>query len=138
MNYVIAGAMSGLFMASAFISVGSILLFIIAKNPTPILKTVLAKVSYMTLVLGLVALSYPVWMIFGVALGLLYRAMGGGGETTNAFGSPNVLFTAIVVGATPILSVPPAILFRRVLVGVSVLSVTFMGVFGWLLPFLAE
>ena len=137
MNYVIAGAASGLFMASVFISVGSIILFIIAKNPTPTLKAVLVKVPYMTLVVGLVALSYPVWVIFGVALGLLYRAMEGVGPS-NAFGSPNVLFTAIVVGATPILSVPPAILFRRVLVGVSVLAITFMGVFGWLLPLLAE
>ena len=137
MNYVIAGAASGLFMASVFISVGSIILFIIAKNPTPTLKAVLVKVPYMTLVVGLVALSYPVWVVFGVALGLLYRAMEGV-EPGNAFGSPNVLFTAIVVGATPILSVPPAILFRRVLVGVSVLAITFMGVFGWLLPLLAE
>ena len=137
MNYVIAGAASGLFMASVFISVGSIILFIIAKNPTPTLKAVLVKVPYMTLVVGLVALSYPVWVVFGVALGLLYRAMEGA-EPGNAFGSPNVLFTAIVVGATTILSVPPAILLRRVVVGVAALAVTFMGVFGWLLPLLAE
>lgn len=137
MSYVIAGATSGLFMASVFISVGSVLLFIIAKNPTPRLKAVLAKVSYMTLVVGLVVLSYPVWVIFGAAVGLLYRAMGGG-EAASAFGSPNVLFTAIVVGATTILSVPPAILLRRAVVGVAALAVAVMGVFGWLLPLLAE
>ena len=137
MRYIIAGATSGLFMASVFISVGSVLLFFLAKNPTPTVQAVLAKVSYMTLIIGVVVLSFPVWLIFGAAMGLLYRASVSEG-LTSAFGTPNVVFTAIVVVAVTILSVPPAILLRRMLPSVAILAVTFMGVFGWLMPLLAE
>ena len=136
MSYVIAGVTSGLFMASAFITVGSVLLFLLAKKPNPAVGAVLVKVSYMRLVMGGVLLSYPVWVIFGAAMGLLYRASEGE-DSVSAFGSPNVVFTATVVAAATILSVPPAIILRRVILGIAALAVTFMAVFGWLMPLLA-
>ena len=69
-------------------------------------------------------------------MGLLYWASEGE-DSVSAFGSPNVVFTATVVAAVTILSVPPAIILRRVILGVAALAVTFMAVFGWLMPLLA-
>ena len=137
MSYVIAGATSGLFMASVFISIGPVMLFFLAKDPAPALRAVMARVSSMTFVMGIVVLSYPTWAVFGAAMGLLYRASEGS-DPSGGLGSPNIAFTAAVVVAAAILSVPPAILLRRVLLGVVGLTATFMGVFGWLMPLLAE
>ena len=136
-RYLIAGAASGLFMASVFISVGPVVLFFLAKDPPPALRAIMARVSSMTLVMGIVVLSYPTWAVFGAAMGLLYRASAGT-DPSGALGSPNIAFTAAVVIAAAILWVPPAILLRRVMLGVVALAVTFMGVFGWLMPLLAE
>ena len=137
MSYVLAGATSGLFMASVFVAIGPVMLFILAKDPPPALHSVLVRVPPMTMMMGMLVLAYPTWAVIGIALGLLYRASSSE-AAAGGLGSPNLGFTAAVIAAAIILSLPPAVLLRRVLAGVAAMALTFAGVFGWLLPFLAR
>jgi len=136
MTYLIAGATSGLLMASVFVTAGPIMLFALAKDPSPFFRSLLDKVSPMALMMSLVVLAFPTWAVVGAAIGLVYRASitetpGGG------MGSPNLAYTLAIVAVGVVGAAPIALLLRRVVVGVAVLTVTFIGVFGWLLPLFA-
>jgi hypothetical protein len=69
--------------------------------------------------------------------GLLYRisdaeAPGGG------LGSPNLVFTVAMLVVAIMMATPLAILLRRVAPGVAAMTLLFVGIFGWLLPFMAR
>ena len=137
MTYALVGAVSGLMMASAFVSVGVLMLFFLVKDPPPALRPLLRRTRPAVLTIGLVVLAYPVWSILGAVMGLLLRltvaqAPGGG------MGSPNLAFSlaVLVVGALAALLL--VLLLRRVVAGVAALALTFVGLFGWLLPHLAK
>ena len=137
MSYVIAGATVGLLMASVVVGVGPIMLFSLARDPSPFMRSMLEKVSPMPLMMALVVLAYPTWGVVGAALGLLYRAStveapGGG------LGSPNLVYTLAIAVVALVMALPIALLLRRVAVGVAALTLTFAGLFGWLLPFFAR
>ena len=123
-------------MASVFVAISPVMLFLLAKDPSPALRSVLDRVPPMTMMMGMLVLAYPTWAVIGIALGLLYRASSNE-ATTGGLGSPNLGFTAAVTLAAIVLSLPPAVLLRRVLAGVAAMAFAFAGVFGWLLPLLA-
>ena len=87
--------------------------------------------------MGVVVLAYPVWGGVGAVAGLLFwvsqREAPGGG-----LGSSNLVFTLAIVVVAAMLAAPLGLLLRRVVAGVLALAVAFMGLFGWLLPFLAR
>ena len=136
MTYLIAGATSGLLVASVFVTAGSIMLFALAKNPSPLSRSLMDKVSPMVLMISLTVLAFLAWTVLGAAIGLVYRA-----STTeipgSGMGSPNLTYTLAIVAVGVVGAAPIALLLRRVVVGVAVLTLTFVGVFGWLLPFFA-
>ena len=137
MSYLIAGAFSGLLMASVTAAFGPIMLFSLAKDPTPIFRAILNRVPPIYMTLGLVVLTYPAWTVAGGAAGLLYRVsleqLPGKG-----LGSPNLAFTIAIVVVAIMLVTPVALLLRRVIAGLAAMTVIFIGVFGWLLPFMAR
>ena len=103
-------------MASVFITVSMISLFLVLKNRREMMMPVMEKYPPMTFAMGIVALSYPTWAVIGGALALLYRisleqAPGGG------MGSPNLAYTLAIAGIAILLAAPLAILFRRMLIG---------------------
>ena len=136
MSYVAAGAASGILMASVFMAVAPIILFVLAKDPAPLFRAFLDKISPLALMMGSVVLGFPVWGLVGAVVGLLYwastEAVPGGG-----MGSPNLLYTVAVVVVALAVAVPLGLMLRRVAPGIAVLTLTFVGLFGWLLPFLA-
>ena len=137
MSYVIAGALSGLLMASVTVALGPIMLFNLAKDPSPFFRELLRRVPPIYMTMGLVAVSYPAWTAIGAAAGALYgvsseQAPGGG------MGSSNLVFTAAIVVVAIMMAAPLALLLRRVLAGVAAMTIIFVGLFGWLLPFLAR
>ena len=130
----IDGAVLGMLMASVFITVSMISLFLVMKNRRERMMPVMEKYPPMTLAMGIVAVSYPTWAVIGGALALLYRvsleqAPGGG------IGSPNMAYTLAVAAITILLAAPLAILFRQMLVGVVAVLLLFMAIFGWFLPY---
>ena len=136
MSYVAAGAVSGVLMASVFMGVVPVILFVLAKEPSPRFRAFLDRVSPMSLMMGSVVLGFPVWGIIGAVIGLLYwastEAVPGGG-----MGSPNLLYTLAIAVVAAAVAVPLALLLRRVAIGLALLALTFLGIFGWLLPYLA-
>lgn len=137
MSYVVAGAISGFLMASVFIAISPIMLFILAKEPSPKYQLTLGKLSPTALMMSIVALAYPTWAVIGVATGLLYSAV----DTENSSSGtiiPNLSYTITIVFATIVLAVPIALLLKRVLLGVVTMALLFAGIFGWALPFFAH
>ena len=69
----IDGAVLGMLMASVFITVSMISLFLVLKNRREQMMPVMEKYPPMTLAMGIVAVSYPTWAVIGGILALLYR-----------------------------------------------------------------
>ena len=123
-------------MASIFITVSMVSLFLTMKNRRESAMPVMEKYPPMRLAMGVIAVSYPTWAVFGGVFALLYRvsleqAPGGG------IGSPNMAYTLAVVAIAVMLGVPLGILFRRMLAGVLTITLLFMAIFGWFLPYFA-
>ncbi len=123
-------------MASVFITVSMVSLFFVLKDRRERMMPVMQKYPPMTLAMGTVAVSYPTWAVMGGILALLYRvcleqAPGGG------LGSPNLAYTLAILGVAFALAAPLAIVFRRMIIGVLTITLTFLAIFGWFLPYFA-
>ena len=134
MTVVIAGAASGFIMALVFATAGVMMLFTVAKNPSPEIKPVFAKFSPKTLALSMVTVGYPIWGIIGSLIGLIYKIstehVPGAG-----LGSPNMVFTLAIVVVAVVMAAPFFLLFKRLSVGLLIITLSFIGVFGWFLPY---
>ena len=121
-------------MASVFITVGELMLFFLYKNRTPAMEDFFERVPPARLAMGIVAVAYPTWAGIGALFALLYlistREAPGGG-----LGSPNLVFTLAVVVVSLLMAAPVMYLLRRVIMGVLALTVLFIGLFGWFLPY---
>lgn len=136
MSHIVAGVVSGLLMAAVFLVVVPIMLFFIFKSGPPWFLALTKRVSPMALMMGMLIFAYPTWAFVGVVLGLLLL----GAEAVvpqDGLGSENLLFTLVVTVGAFVLVAPYVILTRRVTPGPAVLTLTFILVFGWVLPFLA-
>jgi hypothetical protein len=134
---VIAGAFSGLLMAAVTVAVGPILLFRMAKNPTPYFRALLERVPPIYMTMGIVVMAYPAWVIVGVAMGILYRisdteAPGGG------LGSSNLVYTVAVSAVLVMMAAPFAVLLKNARLTIALTTLLLVGMFGWLLPFMAR
>ena len=132
----IDGAMLGMLMASMFIAISMISLFLALKNRREQMMPIMEKIPPMSLAMGIVAMSYPTWAVIGGILALLYRisleqAPGVG------VGSPNMAFTLAIVIIALMIAAPLAIVFRGMRGGVLSCTLLFVGIFGWLLPYFA-
>lgn len=129
-----SGAMIGLLMASIFITLGELMLFFLYKNRTPAMEPFFERVPPSQLAMGIVAVAYPTWAGIGALFALLFlisvREAPGGG-----LGSPNLVFTVAVVVMSLMMAAPIMYLLRRVVMGVVALTITFIGLFGWFLPY---
>ncbi|MCH8109678.1 MAG: hypothetical protein IIB15_06070 [Chloroflexi bacterium] len=137
MNELIAGAASGFLMASVFVGAGMIMLFIIVRNPPPGLQPIFEKIPPATIAMSVVVLAYPTWGAIGAVTGLLYKVsveqIPGGG-----IGSPNMVFTLGIVVVAVMMAAPFVILLRQVLSGVLTITIAFIVIFGWFLPYFAR
>ena len=133
----IAGAAAGLIYMLVFVAVGPVMVFSLARDSESRAAAFVRRVNPTTLMLGLVVAAYPIWTLFGGMLGLLYRlsiqAAPGSG-----LGSGNLAYTLALALVTLMVAVPAVVLLRRVALGVVVIAVAFVGIYGWLLPFLVD
>ena len=137
MSELIAGAASGFLMASVFVSGGMLMLFSIVKNPTPAFQYIFQSFAPAKIAMSVVVLAYPTWGTIGAVAGLLYKIsveqIPGGG-----IGSPNMVFTLGIIVVAVLMAAPFMILLRQVLAGVLTMTVMFIGIFGWFLPYFAR
>ena len=86
----------------------------------------------MKLMLGMVVFAYPSWAFVGVVFGLVLLVAE---EVAPSVGT--MLFTALVTVVAVALAVPYFVVTRRVTPGPAALTIAFVAIFGWVLPFLA-
>lgn len=123
-------------MASVFIALGELTLFFIVKKRPPELRFLLDTIPPSFMAMSIVAIAYPFWGAVGAATAVLYQislseAPGGG------VGSPNVVFTLAVVIVSVLMAAPFFILLRSVLPWIIAMTLIFVGLFGWFLPYFA-
>lgn len=123
-------------MAAVFVVITPIALVVLSEDPGPRFRTLLERVSPMMLTMGVAVLSYPVWVLVGVLLGLTY-ALVEEAEFVEGIGSPNLVFTVFIVLIGASMAVPLMVLLRRVAWAVGLLVLVFVALFGWALPYLS-
>lgn len=136
MSHIVAGAFGGVLMALVSTTVGSLMLFFLTKDPAPWFAALEERLSPMQMTMGLVILGYPIWALLGGMLGVLYWASTEAAPAWGA-GSPNMLFTVLVVAASVVAIAPFVMVLRRVVAGFVALALCFAGIFGWLVPHMA-
>ena len=121
MSYVLAGSFGGVLMALVSTTVGSLMLFFLTKEPPPWFTALEDRLSPMQMTMGLVILGYPTWA-----------------APAAGAGSPNLVFTLLVVIVDAAAVAPFVVVLRRVVVGFIALAVCFAGIFGWLVPHMSR
>ena len=128
--------MLGLLMASVFIALGEMMLFFIVKKRPPELRFLLDTIPPSSMAMGIVGIAYPAWGGIGAVTAVLYQSslneVPGGG-----IGSPNMVFTLAIVVVSVLMAAPFFVLLRSVLPWVVALTLIFVGLFGWFLPYFA-
>jgi len=108
------------------------------RSRVPALALVVPQqVPVVALTVVLFGFTFLFWTGLGIVLGLILmgledRAPEGG------LGSPSLAFTLIIVFASAVACIPPAVMLRSGRRYVIAAAVVFLGVFGWLMPYLAQ
>jgi hypothetical protein len=137
MEEVFAGFVSGYIMALIFSGLAA-LMVVRARSRFPYLaKAIAPNISAVGLAVPISLIAFLLWTAIGMFLGLLYRyaldeAPGGG------LGSPNLLYTVLIISfaGLPLAAIVGA--FRRLPWQVAVMGLSFIVLFGWVLPRLAQ
>jgi len=137
MEEVFAGFISGYIMALIFTGLTA-LMIVQARSRIPYLvKAIAANISAVALTVPISLIAFLLWTAIGMFLGLLYRytleeAPGGG------LGSPNLLYTLLVISFAGLTLTAVVAAFRRLPWQVAVMGLSFIALFGWVLPRLAQ
>jgi hypothetical protein len=137
MAEVFAGFVCGYAVALVFTPLVA-LMIINARSRVPYLaKAIAPNISAVALTVPISLFAFLIWTAIGMVLGLLYR----GAEQNipqGGLGSPNLLYTALVVsfGVSTLMLI--ALGLRRLPWSMLVIGVAFVGGFGWAMPYLAR
>jgi len=137
MAEVFAGFVCGYAVALVFTPLAA-LMIVNARSRIPYLaKAIAPNISAVALMVPVSLVGFLIWTAIGMVLGLLYR----GAEQNipeGGLGSPNLLYTALVLsfGGSALMLI--ALALRRLPWQVAVIGVTFVGGFGWAMPYLAR
>jgi len=137
MAEVFAGFVCGYAVALLFTPLVA-LTIVNARSHIPYLaKAIAPNISAVALTVPISLFAFLIWTAIGMVLGLLYR----GAEQNipqGGLGSPNLLYTALVLsfGGSALMLI--ALALRRLPWQVLVIGVAFVGGFGWAMPYLAR
>ena len=137
MAAVFAGFIIGYAFSLLFTAFASVMLVSARSRVTYLAKAIAPNISAVMVAVPVSIVAFLGWTLLGLVLGLLY-----GGATDNlegeGLGSPNWPFTLGVILAGLAFLAVVAYAWRRVPWQVLALTVAFVGLFGWALPYLAE
>jgi hypothetical protein len=137
MEEVFAGFVSGYIMALIFSGLVAIMV-VERRSRIPYLAKVIApNLSAAALAVPISLIAFLLWTAIGMLFGLLYRytlqeAPGGG------LGSPNLLYTLLIIAFAGLILTAIVTAFRRLPWQVAVIGLSFIVLFGWVLPLLAQ
>jgi hypothetical protein len=137
MEEVFAGFVSGYIMALIFTALAAVML-VQARRRFPFLaRAIAANISAVALTVPISLIAFLLWTAVGMLVGLLYRytleeAPGGG------LGSPNLLYTLLIISFAGLILTAVVVAFRRLPWQVAAMGLSFIALFGWVLPRLAQ
>lgn len=137
MEEVFAGFVTGYGMALIFTGLVALML-VEARSRIPFLaKAIAPNISAVALTVPISLIAFLLWTAIGMLLGLLYRytleeAPGGG------LGSPNLLYTVLIISFAGLTLATIVAAFRRLPWQVAAMGLSFIALFGWVLPHLAQ
>lgn len=137
MEEVFAGFITGYIMALIFTGLAALML-VEARSRLPYLaKAIAPNISAIALTVPISLFAFLLWTAIGMFLGLLYRytleeAPGGG------LGSPNLLYTVLIISFGGLTLTAVVAAFRRLPWQVAAMGLSFIALFGWVLPRLAQ
>jgi len=137
MEEVFAGFVTGYGMALIFTGLVALML-VEARSRIPFLaKAIAPNISAVALTVPISLFAFLLWTAIGMFLGLLYRytleeAPGGG------LGSPNLLYTVLIISFGGLTLTALVAAFRRLPWQVAAMGLSFIALFGWVLPRLAQ
>ena len=137
MGELFAGSLTGYAMALVFTGAAARLVVAARSRFTFLSRAIAPNLGAVMLAVPISILSFLVWTLVGILLGLIYRAAVQA-VSWEGLGSPNWPFTLgiLIVGL-----LFPAVVFygwRAVRWEVAVITASFVGLFGWALPHAAE
>ncbi|MEX0760833.1 MAG: hypothetical protein WD208_10520 [Dehalococcoidia bacterium] len=132
MMIAVGGALAGALMGLAFIAHMSVLLTI---RPPAALSRRVDDSNIAAIVAFGTVFSVTSWILAGVAAAIVSSA------ATEAYPSdipsvPSMLYLSAVVFLAALTAIPAALLFRDRLVHLFLQYALFIGIFGWLVPFI--
>ena len=134
---ILAGVVCGLAMGTICLGVGIYILMSNRDMYDRLSKFLPQGVSPAVVMLGLVIGVPPVWVLLGAIAGLAYRLVDDSFPNAG-LGSPNFVFTVAIL-CLAALATLILLLIRKRLVWLGLLvNIAFAGIFGWLLPLLAN
>lgn len=137
MGELFAGSLTGYAMALVFAGASARLVVAARSHFTFLSRAIAPNLGAVMLAVPISILSFLIWTLVGILLGLIYRAARQA-VPWEGLGSPNWPFTLgiLVVG----LLFPALVIYgwRSVRWEVVAITVGFVGLFGWALPHAAE
>ena len=137
MAEVFAGFVCGYAIALLFTPLVALTIINARSRVHFLAKAIAPNISAVALTVPISLFAFLIWTAIGMVLGLLYR----GAEQNipqGGLGSPNLLYTALVLsfGMSALMII--ALGLRRLPWQVLVIGVAFVGGFGWAMPHLAR
>lgn len=134
---IFAGVVCGLAMGTVCLGVGIYILMSNRDMYDRLSKFLPQGISPSVVMLGLVIGVPPVWVLLGAIAGLAYRLVDDSFPNAG-LGSSNFVFTVAIL-CLAALATLILLLIRKRLVWLGLLiNIAFAGIFGWLLPLLAN
>jgi len=137
MEEVFAGFVTGYIMALIFTGLAALMLIQARRRLPYLAQAVAPNISAVALTVPISLIAFLLWTAVGMLLGLLYRytleeAPGGG------LGSPNILYTLLITSFAALTLTTAVAAFRRLPWQVVAIGLSFIALFGWVLPRLAQ
>jgi hypothetical protein len=134
---IFAGFTAGYLMAIVFTWLGAVMLTHARVHFAFLSQGLAGNLSWVALAVPISIFAFLAWTAVGMILGLLYQ----GAETEfpeSGLGSPNRLFTLVIVLFAAMNLVMVQIPLRRLYWPVIVFAFAFVVSFGWIMPHIAE
>jgi hypothetical protein len=137
MEEVFAGFVSGYIMALIFSGLVALMVVEMHSRIPYLAKVIAPNISAAALAVPISLIAFLLWTAIGMLFGLLYRytlqeAPGGG------LGSHNLLYTLLIIAFAGLILTAIVAAFRRLPWQVAVIGLSFVVLFGWVLPLLAQ
>lgn len=138
---ILGGIVCGLVMGTVSLGAGIFILFSSRDLYERLARRLPAGISPTLVMLAALFAVPPTWGIFGAIAGALYNAAVES-NSGSGLGSSNLVFTLaiLIIAGLAMLSALVLILIKRKKWGslLLVMNIAFAGIFGWLLPLLAD